>query len=275
MTSSQLQSDRIPEVIYPESDGQPMADNTIQFRWIMIIFYNLEWLFGDRPDVFIAGDLFWYPLEGHLEIKHAPDVMVVFGRPKGDRGSYKQWEEENIPPQVVFEILSPSNTKTEMDKKWKFYNRYGVEEYYLYDPYKNELTVWWRSQGSLKVIQPQPTHPHPLPGEESGGMGYVSPRLQISFVLSADDLQLYRPDGERFATYSQIRVRLQEKQQQLEQTEQTLELERREKETALQQVQQTRQELELERRKKEDALQQIQRLQELLSAAGINPDTMG
>ena len=87
MTSSQLQSDRIPEVIYPESDGQPMADNTIQFRWIMIIFYNLEWLFGDRPDVFITGDLFWYPLEGHSEIKHAPDVMVVFGRSKGDRGS--------------------------------------------------------------------------------------------------------------------------------------------------------------------------------------------
>ena len=35
--------------------------------------------------------------------------MVVFGRPKGRRGSYRQWEEDNIPPQVVFEILSPGN----------------------------------------------------------------------------------------------------------------------------------------------------------------------
>ncbi len=32
--------------------------------------------------------------------------MVVFGRPKGDRGSYKQWLENQIAPQVVFEILS-------------------------------------------------------------------------------------------------------------------------------------------------------------------------
>jgi Uma2 family endonuclease len=42
--------------------------------------------------------------------------MVVFGRPKGDRGSYKQWEENNIIPQVVFEILCPGNRSQEMAK---------------------------------------------------------------------------------------------------------------------------------------------------------------
>lgn len=31
---SQLDSLNQTEVIYPESDGQPMADNTKQFRWI-------------------------------------------------------------------------------------------------------------------------------------------------------------------------------------------------------------------------------------------------
>ena len=36
-------------------------------------------------------------------------AMVVFGRPKGYRGSYRQWEEGGIAPQVVFEILSPGN----------------------------------------------------------------------------------------------------------------------------------------------------------------------
>ncbi|MBN3922825.1 MAG: Uma2 family endonuclease, partial [Nostoc sp. NMS4] len=30
------------EVIYPESDGQPMADNTEQFAWIVKIKENLE-----------------------------------------------------------------------------------------------------------------------------------------------------------------------------------------------------------------------------------------
>ena len=66
--------------------------------------------------------------------------MVVFGRPKGDRGSDKQWEEENIAPQVVFEILSPGNRLKEMNKKLLFYQQYGVEEYYIYDPDKIDFT---------------------------------------------------------------------------------------------------------------------------------------
>jgi len=49
----------------------------------------------------------------------------VFGRPKGMRRSYKQWEEDNLPAQVVFEILPASNkTRNEMeamDFKFCFY----------------------------------------------------------------------------------------------------------------------------------------------------------
>ena len=56
--------------------------------------------------------------------------MVVLGRPKRHRGSYKQWEEEDIPPQVVFEVASPGNTQAEWDAKLAFYEQYGVLEYY-------------------------------------------------------------------------------------------------------------------------------------------------
>ncbi len=44
----QLQPQTEAEIIYPESDGQPMADNTIQFRWITVIYYNLAWLFAEN-----------------------------------------------------------------------------------------------------------------------------------------------------------------------------------------------------------------------------------
>ena len=74
-----------------------------------------------------------------------PDVMVVFGRPKGNRGSYMQWEEGDIPPQVVFEILSPGNRAGEMERKFQFYERYGVEEYYIYDPDRGDLVGWRRA----------------------------------------------------------------------------------------------------------------------------------
>ena len=138
---------------YPESDGQPMADNTEQYEWLVKIKENLEILFADRADVFIAGDLLWYPVpDRRITGPIAPDVMVVLGHPKGRRGSYKQWEEEDIAPQVVFEILSPSNSRKEMLDKWNFYATYGVEEYYVCDPQSNRLKIWLRRNDQLESM---------------------------------------------------------------------------------------------------------------------------
>ncbi|MCW5315255.1 Uma2 family endonuclease [Nostoc sp. KVJ3] len=234
------------EVIYPESDGQPMADNTKQFRWIVTIKENLEILFASQSDVFIAGDLLWYPVEGNPNIKKAPDTLVVFGRPKGDRGSYKQWEEENIPPQVVFEILSPGNTTKEMAHKLLFYQRYGVEEYYIYDPDKNELTGFVRSEDWLQEINQ--IH------------GWISPRLQIRFELTPQTLEIYRLDGYKFLTPVELdQVRTQERQR-AEQERQRAEQERQAKEIALQQ-------LEEERQRYQDLLTRLQE-------RGIDPEQL-
>jgi len=175
------------QVIYPESDGQPMADNTKQFRWIVTIQGGLDALFKDDPNVFVAGDLLWYPVEGDNTLRKAPEVIVVFGRPKGDRGSYQQWQENNIAPQVVFEILSPGNRLTEMLNKIRFYERYGVEECYIYDPDGAELSGYLRSGEELREIDPIAS--------------WVSPRLGVRFELSLEGLELYRPDGQKFATY--------------------------------------------------------------------------
>ncbi|MBE9029354.1 Uma2 family endonuclease [filamentous cyanobacterium LEGE 11480] len=178
------------QIDYPDSDGQPMADNTRQFAWIVKLKEGLESLFQADPQVFVAGDLLWYPVEGDNRTRRAPDAMVVFGRPKGDRGSYRQWEEDNIAPQVVFEILSPGNTLSEMALKLEFYGRYGVEEYYLYDPDRNDLTGWLRDEGGLAVIETM--------------VDWVSPRLGIRFDLSGAELEVIRPDGECFKSYVEL-----------------------------------------------------------------------
>lgn len=186
-------------IIYPDSDGQPMADNTKQFRWIGVIKENLELLFADRPDVFVAGDLLWYPVEGDNKIRQAPDTMVVFGRPKGDRGSYRQWEENNITPQVVFEIVSPGDRLRKMFNKFKFYEHYGVEEYYVYDPDSLELIGWLRSGDSFELVDEM--------------NGWISPLLGIRFQLTPDTLEIYRPDEQRFLTFVELaKLREQERQ---------------------------------------------------------------
>ena len=159
-----------PKVVYPESDGQPMAENTLQFRYIVMIEGGLEALYRQDPNVFVAGDLFWYPVEGDNTIRQAPDTLVVFGRPKGDRGSYRQWEEDNVAPQVVFEVLSPGNRFGEMYRKFQFYEQYGVEEYYVYDPDRGTLEGWLRGEGKLQEI--------------TALQGWISPRLHVQ--LRAD-----------------------------------------------------------------------------------------
>ncbi|MGL4881405.1 MAG: Uma2 family endonuclease [Waterburya sp.] len=194
-----LQSSSTPEIIYPDRDGQPMSDNTKQFRWIVTIKENIEWLFADDPNIFVAGDLLWYPVEGDNKTRVAPDALVVFGRPKGDRGSYKQWEEDNIAPQVVFEILSPGNTKAEMNRKLLFYDRFGVEECYLYDPDRNDLSGWVRNEGFLDIIEP--IHQ------------WISPRLKIRFEVTETELQIYRPDGKSFLTYTAIAQKAEQSEQ--------------------------------------------------------------
>ncbi len=204
-----LESATKAEIIYPDSDGKPMSDNTKQFRWITVIHYNLEWLFANDPNVFVAGDLLWYAVEGDNKIRQAPDIMVVFGVAKGDRGSYRQWTEGNIAPQVVFEILSPGNTLTEMNKKQAFYNRYGVEEYYIYDPDKNDFSGFLRIEGNLEVIDEM--------------NNWVSPRLGIRFDSSGNELRIYHPDGHSFASYLEISQQLQSALQEVEQVKQRAE----------------------------------------------------
>ena len=227
------------DIIYPDSDGQPMADNTKQFELIVLIKKNLDLLFANDANVFVAGDLLWYPTEGNNKLRVAPDVMVAFGRPKGDRGSYQQWKEDNIAPQVVFEILSPGNTTKEMANKYRFYQSYGVEEYYLYDPDSNKLVVWLRAGDELEAIEQV--------------AGWVSPRLGIRFELSESELKIYRPDGQLFLSYLEVEQQRQQAQERAEQAQKRA---------------------EQAQKRAELAETQLQTLRALLQERGIDPENL-
>jgi Uma2 family endonuclease len=190
-----------PEINYPDSDGKPMSGHTLQYKWIVVIKEGLEVHFDDDPNVFVAGDLLWYPVEGTNKIRQGPDVLVAFGRPKGERGSYKQWVEGGIAPQVVFEVLSPGNRPGEMEGKLQFYQQYGVEEYYIYDPHNGSLEGWRRRGHQLKKIRRM--------------KGFRSPRLGIQFepAPGEDNLTVIGRDGEPFITPLQMSRRFKEAEQ--------------------------------------------------------------
>ncbi len=238
----------IPELLerieYPDSDGLLMSDNTLQWFWMVLIKEGLERLFADDPNVFVAGNLLWYPVEGDNRLRIGPDVMVAFGRPKGDRGSYQTWREGNQPPQVVFEVVSPGNTQAELLEKGDFYETYGVEEYYIFDPLRSILRGYQRRGTDWLAI----------PNMQN----WLSPRLQVRFQLEGNELVLKGPDGRRF-------VSLTETDRQRQQAE-----DRADQERAHAVQERARADQEQARADEEQA--RAERLAQKLRSLGIDPD---
>ena len=169
---------------FPTSDGKPMADSTSQYRWMVTIQEGLDLLFHDR-DVLVACNILWYFDSEDPKKRLAPDVLVAFDRPRGDRGSYKQWF-EGTPPHVVFEIHSKGNRKDEYLRKLHLYDPLGVEEYYYYNPIGAWLRGWLREGGELRPI--------------AAIEGWTSPRLGITFTHTGvkEGMVILGSDGEPF-----------------------------------------------------------------------------
>ncbi len=240
--NSALATASVAAVVYPDTDGLPLAEDTKHFNAITTLEWNLEIQFKDDPQVFVAGDLFWYPEEGNNARRTAPDVMVVFDVPKGDRSSYMQWVEKGIAPQVVFEILHPGSDVFEMSNKFGIYDWQGVEEYYLFDPERGTWGGWIRKGQCLDQVKAM--------------HGWTSPRLGIRFEsVPGEEMTVYGANGERFRTVLEMDELREEIEGRLAKTEETLELERLAREQAT--------------RRADDAEQRANKLLAALQAAGI------
>jgi Uma2 family endonuclease len=178
-------------VHYPDSDGKPMADNTIQFRWILMLYTHLAAQYRTDPNVFVAGDHLIYPTKGENKLRQAPDVFVAYGRPKGDRGSYRVWEEGDVFPQVIFEVWSPNNRYTEMQDKFAFYEKYGAEEYYILYPEFPMYAEAFQRDGA-KLVRMEEVN------------GRVSPRTGLRFALETGQLTVFGRDGHPLRTAEEL-----------------------------------------------------------------------
>lgn len=109
----------------------------------------------------------------------------------------------------------------------------------VYDPDTVDLIGWLRSGKELDII------------EEMNG--WVSPRLEIRFQLTFDNLEIFSPSGERFLTYVELAQLREQERQRAEQ-------ERQRADEALTQLEEER--------------QRYQALEALLRERGINPDEL-
>ncbi len=142
---------RKPEdVEYPE--GNWIAQSVWHGDAVSQAAVALKNHFSNREDVLVAMELVVYYECGNDKVCLQPDVQVVFGVQRGNRSSYKVWEEGKA-ADFVLEVASPSTADKDARHKAQEYARIGVREYWRLDP-----------TGSLLAT--------PLEGWEANGGGY-------------------------------------------------------------------------------------------------------
>ncbi|HCD87697.1 MAG TPA: hypothetical protein DEQ87_08685, partial [Algoriphagus sp.] len=64
-----------------------------------------------------------------------PDISVICDHSKlDDKGCFGA-------PDLIVEILSPSNSKVELQNKYELYEEFGVREYWIIHPSENTLQI--------------------------------------------------------------------------------------------------------------------------------------
>ena len=123
-----------PTPFYPSSDGKPMAETDWHRNLLMELLQIIDRHFRDHDDVYVSGDLLIYYKMGDNTKSVAPDVFVVRGVSKKQRGTYLTWEESHT-PDFVLELAAPSTFRYDLTRKKDLYESVlKVKEYYIYDP---------------------------------------------------------------------------------------------------------------------------------------------
>ena len=126
-----------PNVFYPDSDDEPMAENDHQRRALIDISESLIHHYDDRPDVYVSADIFVYYEMNNPNRNVAPDVLVTFGVEDRPRLSYFVWREGKA-PDFVLEMASPNTWRRDATTKRDIYAAMGVTEYWRFDPNRGQ-----------------------------------------------------------------------------------------------------------------------------------------
>ena len=177
-----------PNIFYPDSDDEPMAEDDWQRRALIDTSEALILHFADRPDVYVSADMFIYYEMNNPNRSVAPDVLVSYGVSDHQRRSYFVWREDK-PPDFVLEIASPGTYERDATDKRDIYAGMGVTEYWRFDPTGDHFQP--RLVGER--LNERGGY-DPLPVAEAEGIlrGY-STTLGLDLCLVRGELRLYDP----------------------------------------------------------------------------------
>jgi len=128
-----------PEIEYPESDGEPMAETDVHREQMSdALIHPLKEYFRHDSQVYVSGNLLLYYEEGTPSAVVSPDTFIVKGVPNHQRRTYQLWKEKRV-PNVVIELTSKSTRYKDLREKRLLYEELGVPEYFIIDPLQEYL----------------------------------------------------------------------------------------------------------------------------------------
>jgi Uma2 family endonuclease len=206
-----------PAVEYPDEDGKPMAEGDIQRQYLSYSTEVLHLYFANRPDVYVAGNLFIYYEQGNPEAVVAPDTFVVFGVGSQNRRSYKTWENHDKTPSFALEITSKSTRSQDQGAKKGIYAFLEVPEYFQYDPTGDYLDP------VLQGFQLIDGHYEPMASTllADGSLSVHSQTLGLDLRVKDGQLRFYDPaTNQKLLPYAELEQAFQEAEQARREAEQ-------------------------------------------------------
>ncbi len=179
-----------PNICYPSSDGEPMAESDHQYVPLTNTVSALRVRYRNRDDVYIAGDMLVYYRINRADVRVAPDVFAVFGATGNHRrDSWLVWREGRA-PNFVMEVAPRSTWQRDITEKRPIYAAMGVQEYVRFDPTGSYFTPAL----ALERLDDGIYREQPLYNDAAGILRGHSAVLGLDIcVLPGLELRLYDP----------------------------------------------------------------------------------
>jgi Putative restriction endonuclease len=160
----------------PGEEQNPLMESTAHVDWGLVLLSSVRHTLA-ATDNLVTGNVAFAPSDG--EPHTAPDVMVIPGAAGREFGRYEPGPDDPLPSACV-EILSPSNTVADINRRCARLLRLGVPEVYVLDP-RRETVMRIESNGDGL--------------RETSAIGVPSPGLGVTFALAGRHLAVCCPAG--------------------------------------------------------------------------------
>jgi Uma2 family endonuclease len=192
----------IPEdVIFPSGDlysDEPPLETELHLRQIILLLKSLEWLWRDRNDFYIAGNLtiYYSPRQRKSEDFPGPDFFAVLGTERKTRKSWVVWQEDGKYPNVIIEILSPKTADTDKGfKKQLYQDTFRTPDYFWFDPVTLEFQGFCLISGQYQLL-------------ESNNQGHLwSQQLGLYLGIHQEQLRFFTTQGQLVPTPEEVAER--------------------------------------------------------------------